>query len=105
MLIDADYPAAKICGASLSDLQAMGLDPSDISIVSATVGNLVELHDQGWNNIWWPITAKARCCWRDPTLVPHLRQPAMIKIRQPAEICSQSKSTAGALVSLAPTNG
>ncbi|MDZ4145177.1 MAG: N-6 DNA methylase [Burkholderiales bacterium] len=57
MLIDADYPATKICDAILSDLQAMGLDPSDISIVSTTVGNLVELHDQGWNGIWCSILA------------------------------------------------
>lgn len=57
MLIDADYPATKICGSILSDLQAMGLDPSDISIVSTTVGNLVELHDQGWNGIWCSILA------------------------------------------------
>lgn len=57
MLIDADYPAAKICGEILSDLQAMGLDPSDISIVSTTVGNLAELHDQGWNGIWCSILA------------------------------------------------
>lgn len=57
MLIDADYPAAKICGALLADLQAMGLDPSDISIVSTTVSNLVELHDQGWNGIWCAILA------------------------------------------------
>ncbi|WP_456282167.1 SAM-dependent methyltransferase [Cupriavidus sp. JZ107] len=57
MLIDADYPAAKICGSILPDLQAMGLDPSDISIVSRTVANLVELHDQGWNGIWCSILA------------------------------------------------
>ncbi|MDQ0036702.1 hypothetical protein J2W30_004477 [Variovorax boronicumulans] len=57
MLIDADYPATKICGSILSDLQAMGLDLSDISIVSTTVGNLVELHDQGWNGIWCSILA------------------------------------------------
>lgn len=56
-LIDADYPATKICSSILSDLQAMGLDPSDISIVSMTVGNLVELHDQGWNGIWCSILA------------------------------------------------
>lgn len=57
MLIDADYSAAKICNLILLDLQAMGLDPSDISIVSATVANLVELHDQGWNGIWCSILA------------------------------------------------
>lgn len=57
MLIDADYVAAKICGSILTDLQAMGLDPSDISIVGTTVGNLVELHDQGWNGIWCSILA------------------------------------------------
>nr|WP_249728969.1 N-6 DNA methylase [Acidovorax sp. CCYZU-2555] len=57
MLIDADYPAAKICGSILADLQAMDLDPSDISIVSTTVDNLVELHDQGWNGIWCSILA------------------------------------------------
>ncbi|MFG6428874.1 N-6 DNA methylase [Roseateles sp. LYH14W] len=57
MLIDADYHAAKICGSILADLQAMGLDPSDISIVGTTVGNLVELHDQGWNGIWCSILA------------------------------------------------
>lgn len=57
MLIDADYSAAKICGTLLADLQAMGLDPSDISIVSTTVSNLVELHDQGWNGIWCSILA------------------------------------------------
>ncbi len=57
MLIDAGYPAAKICGSILSDLEAMELNPSDISIVSLTVGNLVELHDQGWNGIWCSILA------------------------------------------------
>lgn len=56
-LIDADYPAVKICSAILSDLQAMGLDQSDISVVSTTVANLVELHDQGWNGIWCSILA------------------------------------------------
>lgn len=57
MLIDADFPAAKICSSILPDLQAMGLDLSDISVVSATVANLVELHDQGWNGIWCSILA------------------------------------------------
>lgn len=57
MLIDADYSAAKICNAILPDLQAMGLDPSDISVVSTTITNLVELHDQGWNGIWCSILA------------------------------------------------
>lgn len=57
LLIDADYPAAKICSAIHADLQAMGLNPSDISVVSTTVGNLVELHDQGWNGIWCSILA------------------------------------------------
>jgi hypothetical protein len=57
MLIDAEYPAAKICSSILPDLQAMGLDPSDISVVSTTVANLVELHDQGWNGIWCSILA------------------------------------------------
>lgn len=57
MLIDADFPAAKICSSILPDLQAIGLDPSDLSIVSTTVGNLVELHDQGWNGIWCSILA------------------------------------------------
>lgn len=57
MLIDADYPAVKICSTILTDLQAMGLDASDISIVSMTVDNLVELHDQGWNGIWCAILA------------------------------------------------
>lgn len=57
MLIDADFPAAKICSAILADLQAVGLDPSDINIVSTTVDNLVELHDQGWNGIWCSILA------------------------------------------------
>lgn len=56
-LIDADYPAAKICSSILPDLQAMGLDPSDISVVGMTVANLVELHDQGWNGIWCSILA------------------------------------------------
>lgn len=56
-LIDADYPAAKICSSILSDLQGMGLDSSDIAIVSGTVANLVELHDQGWNGIWCSILA------------------------------------------------
>ncbi len=56
-LIDADYPAAKICSAILPDLQGMGLDPSDIASVSTTVANLVELHDQGWNGIWCSILA------------------------------------------------
>lgn len=57
VLIDADYPAAKLRSAILDDLRAMGLDASDISIVSTTVGNLVELHDQGWNGIWCSILA------------------------------------------------
>lgn len=56
-LIDADYPATKICSAIIPDLQAMGLNPSDISIVTRTVANLVELHDQGWNGIWCAILA------------------------------------------------
>lgn len=56
-LIDADFEAAKICNAILADLQAMDLDPSDIGTVSATVGNLVQLHDQGWNGIWCSILA------------------------------------------------
>ena len=57
MLIDADYSAAKICNSILADLQDMGLDPSDISTVGITVGNLVELHEQGWNGIWCSILA------------------------------------------------
>lgn len=57
MLIDADYSAARICSVILADLQTMGLDASDISIVSTTVVNLVELHDQGWNGIWCSILA------------------------------------------------
>lgn len=57
MLIDADYSATKICSYILADLQGMGLDSSDISIVGTTVGNLVELHDQGWNGIWCSILA------------------------------------------------
>ena len=57
MLIDADYPATKICTAIHSDLLAMGLNPSDISVISTTVANLVELHDQGWNGIWCSILA------------------------------------------------
>ncbi len=57
VLIDADYPAEKICSAILSDLMAMGLDESDISIVNTTLTNLVELHDQGWNGIWCSILA------------------------------------------------
>lgn len=57
MLIDADYPAAKICSSILLDLQAMRLDPSDISVVYTTVANLVQLHDQGWNGIWCSILA------------------------------------------------
>lgn len=57
MLIDANYPATKICKSIFDDLQAMGLDPSDISIVSTTVDHLVELHEQGWNGIWCSILA------------------------------------------------
>jgi hypothetical protein len=57
MLIDADSSAEKICRAIHADLQAMGLDESDVSTVSMTVGNLVELHDQGWNGIWCSILA------------------------------------------------
>ncbi|KAG9602488.1 hypothetical protein KCV01_g7195, partial [Aureobasidium melanogenum] len=57
MLIDADYPATRISGAILSDLQVMGLAPYDISTFSTTVDNLVELHDQGWNGIWCSILA------------------------------------------------
>lgn len=56
-LIDADYSAARICDALLADLRAMGLDPSDVSIVSTTIANLVELHNQGWNGIWCSILA------------------------------------------------
>lgn len=56
-LIDADYPAAKICSACLADLQGMGLDASDIAVVAETVRNLVDLHDQGWNGIWCSILA------------------------------------------------
>ena len=56
-LIDANYAAAKICGSILTDLQAMELNSSDVSIVNMTVGNLVELHDQGWNGIWCSILA------------------------------------------------
>ena len=57
MLIDADYPAAKICSSILPGLQAMGLDASDISVVRTTVANLAELHAQGWNGIWCSILA------------------------------------------------
>ena len=57
MLIDADYPSGKICRSVLPDLQAMGLEQSDISIFSITVTNLVELHNQGWNGIWCSILA------------------------------------------------
>ncbi len=57
MLIDADCSAKRICGAIHAELQDMGLDDSDVSTVSATVGNLVELHDQGWNGIWCSILA------------------------------------------------
>lgn len=57
MLIDADYPATKICSAIQADLQGMGLDPSDVSVFSTTVSNLVELHRQGWNGIWCSILA------------------------------------------------
>ncbi|ASM77972.1 hypothetical protein VITFI_CDS2194 [Vitreoscilla filiformis] len=57
MLIDADYPAVKICGAILADLKGIGLDPSDVSTVSTTVSNLVELHARGWNGIWCSILA------------------------------------------------
>lgn len=56
-LIDADYPAVKICSSILPDLQRMELDPSDIAVVGATVANLVQLHDQGWNGIWCSILA------------------------------------------------
>lgn len=56
-LIDANYSAAKICSSILFDLQAMGLNQSDISVVSITIANLVELHDQGWNGIWCSILA------------------------------------------------
>jgi hypothetical protein len=57
MLIDADYSTSKISDSIFPDLQAIGLDPSDISIVNMTVANLVELHDQGWNGIWCSILA------------------------------------------------
>lgn len=56
-LIDADYPAAKLCNAILPDLQSIGLNPSDVVVVSSTIANLVELHDQGWNGIWCSILA------------------------------------------------
>jgi hypothetical protein len=57
MLIDADYPAAKISSSILLDLQTMGLDQSDISVFVTTVANLSQLHDQGWNGIWCAILA------------------------------------------------
>ncbi|MBL8469237.1 N-6 DNA methylase [Methyloversatilis discipulorum] len=57
MLIDADYQAERICSSILADLQVMGLNTSDVFIVSQTVRNLVELHDQGWNGIWCSILA------------------------------------------------
>lgn len=56
-LIDADYPAARICSSIFSDLQAMELDQSDISVVNTTIANLAELHEQGWNGIWCSILA------------------------------------------------
>lgn len=56
-LIDADYSAEKICNSILPDLRGMGLELSDIDVVSKTVTNLVELHDQGWNGIWCSILA------------------------------------------------
>lgn len=56
-LIDADFSASKICNFIQADLEGMGLDASDIAVVSATVCNLVGLHDQGWNGIWCSILA------------------------------------------------
>lgn len=106
MLIDADYPAAKICGAILSDLQAMGLDPSDISIVSATVGNLVELHDQGWNGIWCSILADRFAAGAIPPSSHICGNPPWVKWSNlPKDYAQSIQKTAGALVSLAPTNG
>jgi hypothetical protein len=56
-LIDADYSAERICIAIKPMLNNMGLDNFDIAIVNATVANLAELHEQGWNGIWCSILA------------------------------------------------
>lgn len=56
-LIDADVIAAKINSAIRPDLKGMQLDDYDIQTVETTVGNLVSLHEQGWNGIWCAILA------------------------------------------------
>lgn len=56
-LIDADVNADRICIAIRTDLLSMGLDASDIDVVSSTVQNLAALHAQGWNGIWCSILA------------------------------------------------
>lgn len=56
-LIDADYAAERICSSIRPTLESMGLDASDIAVVGATIGNLVDLHEQGWNGIWCSILA------------------------------------------------
>lgn len=56
-LIDADYAAERICHVIQPMLKSMGLDDSEIAVVGATVGNLAELHEQGWNGIWCSILA------------------------------------------------
>lgn len=56
-LIDANFSATKISSSIQKTLEVMGLDASDIAIVAATVVNLVDLHNQGWNGIWCSILA------------------------------------------------
>lgn len=56
-LIDADVSVGKICGAVQTDLKRIGLDGADIQTVERTIGNLVSLHNQGWNGIWCAILA------------------------------------------------
>lgn len=56
-LIDADYPANKISSAVFDNLKNMQLGDAEVSVVSATIQNLVSLHEQGWNGIWCSILA------------------------------------------------
>ncbi|MDQ1314230.1 MAG: hypothetical protein QG662_339 [Pseudomonadota bacterium] len=56
-LIDANVSASKICSAVRLDLERIGLDGADIQALEGTIGNLVSLHNQGWNGIWCAILA------------------------------------------------
>lgn len=57
MLIDADFSTAKVISSISSDLEQMALSSADIDTIGNTVGNLISLHEQGWNGIWCAILA------------------------------------------------